>query len=230
MKRYVIIISLLLLASLAFSEEASNQGVFIKGKFSGIKQTIEVKETDNLLKLCSEVNIPIKKVKSILHNELEAYNSLNGKDWKNFNREWDVLTLKELGITAERFKEVYEKFTHDRYIFGSSITWVGLSVVFFSLFLINAIIGLFKHINYEKPPKSNKSVATPLGTITGPAEEMSSNTIVAVIIALHKYRSEIEERKKLMLTFKRAQISLWGAPHKSDMPNNNFIQPARGKR
>jgi hypothetical protein len=230
MKKYLLIIVLLLIAVFTLAEEAVKQGVFVSGNFSGLKQTFEIKDTDNLLNLCAAVNIPIKKVKSILQEELDAYNIANGKDWKNFNREWDELTLKELGITPERFKEVYTKFTKERYIFGSSITMVGLSVVFFSLFLISALISLFKHLNYEKAPKVVKSVATPLGTVTGPAEEMSSNTIVAVIIALHRYRSEIEERKRLMLTFKRTQVSLWGAPHKSDMPNNNFNQPSRGKK
>ncbi len=224
--KILITLIMLILGSFLFAEP-----VKVIGVFCGEKQEFTVQAGETLSQICDKLNIPVKKIKSLLQTELDAYNEANNQDLPNYHRDWDAKTLADLKVTPERFKEVYQKFIDERYEFGGNITIVGISVVFVSLLVICLLIGLFEHIGKERKPKTkSKTVATSVGNVTGDAESMSSNSIVAVIIALHKYRTEIEERRKIMLTFKRTPVSLWGSHNKGDMPNYNFNQPTRGRK
>jgi len=230
MKKYIIVFLLVLVSCFIYAEDVATENVQIKGVFSGTERLFDVHPNDTLVHICSQLNIPIKKFKALLQVELDAYNKANEHEWTNYNREWDTLTISELGVTPERFKEAYTTFIDEKYDFGGNITIVGISVVFSSLFLIYLIIGLFKHIGKERSAPKDKKVQTPVGTVSGPAEVMSSDTIVAVITALHRYRVEIEERRKIMITIKRTQVSRWGSPCQADMPNKNITQPTRGRK
>ncbi len=220
----LIIVLLLVISSFLIAEP-----VKVIGEFCGEKQEFTVSENQTLVELCDQLNVPVKKIKSLLEPELEAYNTAHNQNIANYKREWDDKSLQDLKVTPERFKEVYQQFLNERYQFGGNITIVGISVVFVSLLVISILIGFFKHLGKERKPKT-ATVSTPVGNVTASAEAISSNSIVAVIIALHKYRSEIDERRKILLTFQRTPITLWGAHNKTDMPNYNYNQPTRGRK
>ncbi len=139
-------------------------------------------------------------------------------------------TIGELGITKEQLEEVHKDFHGNLMAFCTSITITGMLVVFLSLIVTGVIISQIKHIN-QKPKKVNtpeQTVKTSIGKVTGPQPDISTNAIIAVITALHLHIAEAEERQKLLLTWKRAPLSLWRGSSRSAMPNQTYFQ-AKGR-
>lgn len=127
-------------------------------------------------------------------------------------------TLEESGLTAQDIETAVSAFEERTMMFGFNIVGLGMLVVFISLVLVGLIIGSLKH--FEKKSKPQKTgIRTSVGTITTNQPDISQNAVVAVVMALHMHVTEARERKKLMLTWSRAPISMWRASNKTNMPN-----------
>ncbi len=134
-------------------------------------------------------------------------------------------TIAELEIQQAQLEEIHEEFHTNLMGFCTSMTVIGMMVVFLSLIVTGLIISQMKHLNRSKKKTAQtKTVETSIGKITGPQPDISTNAIVAVITALHMHIAEAEERQKLILTWKRAPLSLWRGSSRNAMPNQTYFQ------
>ncbi len=174
----------------------------------GFNQTNTVREIAKLL------HIPVKK--------LMGYLQLNPQDKEKSNA-----TLEDLQIKPSNVILMSIEFKKDLPKFGTILTVLGMSVVFFSLILTALIISQLVHFGKSKKHghKESHSVQTTLGTVsTQKKEDLNSTAIVAVISAIHIRMHELEEENKLMLTWRRANVSMWQASGKVQFPNLKYTQ------
>ncbi len=138
-------------------------------------------------------------------------------------------TIAELGIQQSQLEEIHTDFHGNLMGFCTSLTVIGMTVVFLSLIVTGMIISQIRHLNKAKKKAGpTKTVETSIGKISGPQPDISTNAIVAVITALHMHIAEAEERQKLILTWKRAPLSLWRGSSRNAMPNQTYFQ-AKGR-
>jgi len=220
----ILVILLILCTSAIFAFDA----VEVEFPKMGKVNTFTITEDVSLLAVADSINMPIKKLKFLLAEELEAYGEINEefKGYKTQNRVWDNIPLHELNIDPQTVADKFEIFTDETLDFGYSITLVGILVVFFSLLLISILIAQFQHIDKIEEGKKKKvekrsTVQTSVGKITANETDISSNAIVAVIAALHRHKMIVEERRKTQLTFSRTPVNMWRASGKMEMPNSN---------
>jgi len=161
-------------------------------------------ENTPLIRILEIEDIPTKSLIHELGLSME-YKSLNNK--KAFLNQ----TPLELGKTTSGVKKAIKEFTENKQNFIGAITAVGMLVVFVSLLLIGIVIAQLKHLNRQKKVKPEISVVTSVGKITTAEPDVSTNSIVAVITALHMHVKEVQDKKKLALTWNRSPVSMWKA-------------------
>lgn len=165
-----------------------------------------------LFDVCDKLDIPKKK--------LLEYMELGIQDQSNYTKR-----LHELGKTPADIIKINEQFLEDIPEFGAILTILGMLVVFAALFVTSIIISQLAHFNIKKKtvPIVQSSIQTPIGEITTTKpQEVSSASYIAVITAIHKRRQELEEEAKVLLTWKRAAVSMWQASGKTQFPNAQF--------
>lgn len=166
----------------------------------------------SLESICLLKNIPFKK--------MSEYLNLDPQDVNNRSR-----TLRDLGVEALDIEDMEKRFKDERIDFSSTLTVLGMSVVFVSLILTSLLISQLVHLNRKNEKKESKPthISSPVGTITTKyPENLSSDAVVAVIAAIHKHKQETDEENRIMLTWRRANISMWHASGKVEMPNSVF--------
>jgi Na+-transporting methylmalonyl-CoA/oxaloacetate decarboxylase gamma subunit len=138
-------------------------------------------------------------------------------------------TVGEQGVSQQDFQNALKNYEENIGSFYTGVVVVGVGIVFVSLILVGFVIHQLRHLDTakEKPSKRTKTVKTAVGKVTGPAEHISSNAIVAVVSAIYLHELEVEQQNNLLLTFRRAPLSMWKASN--IMPNNEFFQAKRGK-
>ncbi|MCK9329759.1 MAG: OadG family protein [Candidatus Cloacimonetes bacterium] len=166
---------------------------------------------NTLESICLLKNIPIKK--------MSEYLNINPQDSSNRSK-----TLIDLGINVPIFEELEERFDENILDFSSTLTVLGMSVVFLSLIITSLLISQLVHLNKKKDKKETKATLTsPIGKIsTQYIENLSSDAVIAVIAAIHKHRIDTDEQNRIMLTWRRANVSMWQASGKVQMPNSSF--------
>jgi len=168
-------------------------------------------ETSTLLQISSKFHVPVKKLKSIL--KLDPNNSaLNHRTLQSLN-----LDLEDILAAVKEFDDTLDKT-------GYNIILVGMLVVFVALFVTSIVIMQLRHLNIltqDKQPvqkvKINQS-----GKLLSVHPTITNNDIVAAITALQIYRRQIEERRRLALTFHREKANYWRAAGLYSMPNREF--------
>jgi len=173
-------------------------------------------ESNTLTEIANIKQIPVKKLKAML-------------DLSALDRNIDNLSIQALRLKPEQITEISEKFYNRTVLYGSSITLVGMLIVFSSLALISIIISQFHLFNKKDESQDTKIIITRTGKIKSAPRDLNRDTIVAAITALHIHIQSIEERRKLLLTFKRTPINLWHSTNVINMPNRAFIPPRRHK-
>lgn len=123
-------------------------------------------------------------------------------------------TLAELQISADHLEKALEQYQISKKSYYSGIVLVGMSIVFLSLIIVGFGIHSLQHIGQKK------TVHTRIGAITAAPEHISSNAIVAVITAIHLHEADVEEKNRLLLTWKRSQLSMWSA---ANLVESRFI-------
>ena len=166
-----------------------------------------INEMNSVAEVARNFNIPIKKLKELL--ELDP-----------LDRSSDNYSLQLVEKTPEQVLASIADFHNDIITYGSSIIFVGMLVVFISLAISSIIISQLVHLNREQKPKDIIKISK-TGKVTAP-DVLNKGIIVAAITALHIHIQSIEERRRLLLTFKRTPVNMWRATKIQSMPNREF--------
>jgi len=170
----------------------------------------------------------VAEVSTLLKVPLQKFKQLTIKTGDPFDRNIDVQTLQRLNLNPFEVKSICDDYQENRLAHGLSITLIGMLIVFVALMIISLIISQLHRVNWAiRPPVAKIIKVNPQGQITGHPKDLSSGVIIAAITALHLHVNSIEERRRLMLTFKRASINLWHASRVTEMPNYRLFR--RGK-
>jgi len=182
------------------------------------KQTVEYgfNELNTVSQIAAVLNIPNKKLRSLLGNDDPLDNS------------WDHQSIQALNIRPAQVREVQEGFNEDIVYFGLSVTMVGMLVVFSALLFTSIIISQLVHLSREK--KRDKTITLDSDKAVKKApKDLSRNVIVAAVTALHLHEMELEEKRKMVLTFRRTPANQWRASAILSMPNRELNSPRRNK-
>ena len=174
------------------------------------KQTVEYgyNELNTISEIAGKIHIPVKKLKALLGNE------------NPLEKSWDHTSIQALHISPSDVKKAADSFEHDVLLYGGSVTLVGMIVVFVALLLTSIIISQLVHLNAK--PKAAVIKLDGAGKIKAAPKDLSRNVIVAAITALHMHASEIEEQRKMVLTFRRTPTNQWRASAVLSMPNREL--------
>ncbi len=168
---------------------------------------VEYKGDKTLLDISKESEIPVKKWIQYLEISNETPSSI---------------TLNELKLNQKKMDIAFDEYVEHQTSFYAGVVIVGMLIVFASLIITGLIISQLEHFSKKKPKQGKmKTVKTSAGKVTGPVEHLSSNAIVAAITAIYLHELEVEEQNKLLLTWKRAPLSVWKTA--KFMPNNSFF-------
>lgn len=175
------------------------------------KQTVEYgyNELSSLAEISLSLNLPIKKLKSML------------KLSEPLEKSWDNRSLQALGITPQQISEINDEFKRDIMLYGSSVTLVGMLVVYSALLITSLIIGQLVHLN-NKGKASQVIKLSADGKLKSAPQDLSRNVIVAAITALHIHKQEIEDQRRMALTFRRTPTNQWRASAVLSMPNREL--------
>lgn len=173
----------------------------------------------------------VSEVSTLLQVPIKKFKQLN-LDIKNpFDRDIDVMTLQRLQLNPMEVKEICDQYQETRLAHGLSITLVGMLIVFFALLITSLIISQLHRVNRAPTTPAPKIIkVNPLDvgelSLSAPrhSPHLSSNDIIAAITTLHLHLHSIEERRRLMLTFKRASVNLWHASRVTALPNYRFAR------
>lgn len=175
-------------------------------------------EQSSIKEISSTLSFPIKKLKTLLGlpNPLET--------------SWDDYSLQALDISVERMQEIYQEFLLDSNRYGATITAVGMLVVFLALLITSLVISQLIYLNREKKAPEKAEVPHKQKEKANiPKEKLDRNAIIAAITALHLHKMEMEERRKMALTFRRTPTNQWRASAVLSMPNREMYQLRRNK-
>jgi len=173
-------------------------------------------ELSSLSEVAQVLNIPIKKLKAMLGND------------DPLDKSWDNLSLQALGIGLDTIIEIESDFNEGISSYAASVLMVGMLVVFTALILTSLIISQLVHLNREK--KSSIAIkVNSSGQLKSAPKNISSNLIVAAVTALHMHKMDLEERRKMVLTFRRTPTNQWRASAVLSMPNREMTTVRRPK-
>lgn len=146
-----------------------------------------------LLEISAQTNIPVKKITQYLKLD----------DQTKYN-----VSMQELGISNENLDKAIAEYHKNKTSFYTGIIFVGMGIVFVSLFITGLIINSLQHIGSPKKKKISV-VQTSAGKVSTSKDHISSNGVVAAITAM--FLHDAEEKDKINLTWKRQPISMWRA-------------------
>jgi len=171
-------------------------------------------ELSTLSELAALNNIPIKKLRSLLNIP-------------SLDRSRDGFSLQALELSPAKMDSLTQQFNEDFVPYGLSLTVVGVLIVFSALLLTSIIISQLVHVN-KKPKMEDRSlVIDKSGRLISRPHHADPNVIVAAITALHLYQTAFQERRKLLLTFRRTPTNQWRASQVLQMPNRELFRSRR---
>lgn len=171
-------------------------------------------ELSTLNEIAAEKSVPIKKLRHLL-------------GIPSLERARDNSSLQALGMSITQVDSLIADFKHDELPYGLSVTLVGMLVVFLALLITSIIISQLIHINKKPKTEDKRLVIDSRGKLIEAPDHLSNNLIAAAITALHIYKTSIEERRRLALTFKRTPTNQWRASAVSEMPNRELYRSRR---
>ena len=167
-------------------------------------------ELSSLTEVAASLSMPIKKLKHTLGLPNPT------------SRKWDQNSLQALDISPQKVEKLRQEFTENRLRYGASVTLVGMLTVFFALLITSLVISQMIHLN--RPPKVKKAdiKLSAGGKVTAASATLNRNVIVAAITALHIHQQAIEDRRRLVLTYRRTPTNQWRASAVLSMPNREM--------
>ena len=168
-------------------------------------------ELSTLGELAKQKQLPMKKIRQFagIHSE---------------DKSRDSYSLQALGKKPDEFVAFEQDFNAGKIGFGFSVTFIGILIVFAALAITALIIGQLRRLNREPKPEDRTLVLTPSGKVKSQPKDMNADVIAAAITALHIYRQSIEERRRLLLTFKRSRADHWRSSGFVNMPNRDILR------
>jgi len=89
------------------------------------------------------------------------------------------------------------------------------------------VISQLRHLN-KKPKQADRTlVLDAKGNIVAQPHDLNSDVIAALITALHLHKQSIEDRRRLLLTFRRAHSDQWRSSAVLNMPNRDILRTRR---
>lgn len=182
------------------------------------KQTVTYKynEMSTISEIAFKFSIPVKKFKALLGNH------------DPLDTSWDNTSLQALGISLDTVQAVKQEFEGDILSYGGSVLIVGVLVVFLALILTSIVISQLVHLNRKSSKESIIKVSSS-GQVKSAPKNISSNVIVAAVTALHMHQMDIEERRRMVLTFRRTPTNQWRASAVLSMPNREMTSVRRSQ-
>lgn len=171
-------------------------------------------EISTLTEISAVNSVPIKKLRTLL-------------GLPSLSKSRDGSSLQALGLDIASVDSLIAEFKHDVLPYGLSVTLVGMLVVFIALFITSIIISQLIHLNKKPKTEDKRLVIDSRGKLIVAPDHLSNNLIAAAITALHIYKTSIEERRRLALTFKRTPTNQWRASGVIDMPNRELFRSRR---
>lgn len=171
-------------------------------------------EMSTISEIAFKFSIPVKKFKALLGNH------------DPLDTSWDNTSLQALGISLDTVQAVKQEFEGDILSYGGSVLIVGVLVVFLALILTSIVISQLVHLN-RKSSKENTIKVSGSGQVKSAPKNISSNVIVAAVTALHMHKMDIEERRRMVLTFRRTPTNQWRASAVLSMPNREMTSVRR---
>ncbi|MDY0337531.1 MAG: OadG family protein [Candidatus Cloacimonadaceae bacterium] len=175
------------------------------------KQTVEYgyNELSTVSEISASLSMPMKKLKAMLGNN------------DPLDKSWDNRSIQALNISPQRIKDIHDEFTQDVLIYGASVTLVGMLVVFSALLLTSIVIRQLVHLNRAEQSTPVIKLGSE-GKLKAAPKNLSRNVIVAAITALHIHQQEIEDKRRMVLTFRRTPTNQWRASAVLSMPNREL--------
>lgn len=172
-------------------------------------------ELSTLSELAAIKSVPVKK--------LRAWAGLSSSD-----KRFDNNSLQALGKTQAELEEFVGKFRSEMLNYGLTITVFGVLVVFFALSITALVISQLKRLNKEPKKKQEQViVADKQGKVISHPQDLNMDIIAAAITALHMHKQNIEDRRRLLLTFRRQRADQWHSSAVLSMPNLRFLRKRR---
>lgn len=172
-------------------------------------------ELSSLTEVSAKLSFPIKKLKTVL------------KLQDPLSRNWDGYSLQALDITPQQVEGIRQDFDAKRLAYGGNITLVGMLTVFLALLLTSIVIGQLIHLNRPAKPKKADLKLGAGGKVQSANATLNRNVIVVAITALHLHQQSIEDRRRLVLTYRRTPTNQWRASAVMSMPNREMSAKRR---
>lgn len=172
-------------------------------------------ELSPLHEVAASLNMPIKKLKQMMGLPDPV------------SRRWDGTSLQAMDFTPQMIEKLHQEFTADSLSYGASITMVGMLTVFLALLVTSLVISQLIHLNRKPKPRQADITISAKGKLQSASPTLNQNVIVAAITALHIHRQSIEDRRRLVLTFRRTPTNQWRASAVLSMPNREMSTKRR---
>lgn len=172
-------------------------------------------ELSTLAELAAQRSLPLKKIRAFA-----------GRDPNS--KIHDSYSLQALGRKPADFEKFEQIFAANRIRYGFSILAFGVLIVFFALAVTALIIGQLRHLNRKPKADSRAIILDSQGRVKSQPPDLNSDVIAAAIATLHLYRQGIEERRRLLLTFRRARSDQWHGSTALNMPNRDILRKRSG--
>lgn len=144
-------------------------------------------------------------------------------EYLDLSRDADIdHSLSSYNLTNEDVEKAISKYDRRKNAYYSGIVVVGMGTVFASLILVALLIAQLRHLDKKKKTPPSKLPDTQKPSFAKTADD---DIIAAITTTLYLYELEIEEKNKLMLTWKRTPLSMWKAS--SYIPMNEIDPSGR---
>jgi len=171
-------------------------------------------ELTTMLELASLRNVPIKKLRNLV-----GINSLE--------RGKDGFSMQALELDPAHMDSLTQQFNQGTLPYGLSVTAVGMLIVFSALLITSIIIGQLMRVNKKPRLEDRHLVIDRSGKLVSGHHNIDPDVVAAAITALHLYKTAIQERRRLLLTFKRTPTNQWRASQVLEMPNRELFRSRR---
>ncbi len=168
-------------------------------------------ELSTIGELAAQKQLPVKKVRQFA-------------GIANSDKSFDNYSLQALNRTPEELVTFEEDFNANKMSFGLTILGFGVLIVFSALALTALVISQLKRLNPRPKDTDGTLVLTSSGKVKTRPVDMNADVIAAAITALYLYKNDIEERRRLLLTFRRAGSDQWRGSVMLNMPNRDILR------
>ena len=165
--------------------------------------------------------LDVSLVLEIPYKKLAGYLNLDQQDIRNRSR-----NVRDLGLESFDILIYREMFKKDSMNYISTLTLIGIFVVFLALVIVATLVSKLTVFNTTKKDAVTVKKIDNMNIIA--AEKASSeflnyeDAIVAIVAAIHRFKSEIANDHKILLTYRRIDVSMWQASGKIETPNRQY--------